>query len=138
MKNILAIFTVLTSSIVGCNSETEEQRIRREESEVIFEKVAAIVAKQFNIDVTSISRKTTFKELGSSPEDFATIIQAVQREFDVVIPNMAQDGIDTVEKDYQSGTVQSVANLVTIGDVFGDDFRERLGRPAKQDQEQLP
>ena len=65
---------------------------------MIFEKVAAIVAEQFGVDVKSITKETTFDGgLGADSLDIVELSMALDEEFGVEeLSEEALSGITTV------------------------------------------
>ena len=50
----------------------------------IFEKIAAIIADQFGVDESSITRETSFEEdLGADSLDIVVLTMSMEEEFDV-------------------------------------------------------
>ena len=50
----------------------------------IFEKIAAIIADQFGVDESTITRETSFEEdLGADSLDIVELTMSIEEEFDV-------------------------------------------------------
>lgn len=68
---------------------------------MIFEKLAALVAEQFNVDVDSITMDTSFSDdLNADSVDIVDLSMALEEEF----------GIEEVEEDEAS-------SIITVGDL---------------------
>ena len=50
---------------------------------MIFEKVCALIAEQFNVDADSITMDTSFEELGADSLDIVELSMALEEEFDI-------------------------------------------------------
>lgn len=68
---------------------------------MIFEKLAALLAEQFSVDVDSITMDTTFEDLNADSLDIVEMTMAVEEEF----------GLENMEDEDLSGIV-TVADLV--------------------------
>ena len=68
---------------------------------MIFEKIAALLAEQFGMDVDSITMDTSFEDLGADSLDIVELTMAVEEEF----------GLENMDEDDLSG-VATVADLV--------------------------
>ena len=68
---------------------------------MIFEKLAALLAEQFSVDVDSITMDTSFEDLGADSLDIVELTMAVEEEF----------GLENMDEDDLSG-VATVADLV--------------------------
>lgn len=56
-----------------------------------FEKVAAIIAENKDLDAASIKRESTFEELGFDSLDTVELVMAFEEEFDISIELEGQD-----------------------------------------------
>ena len=68
---------------------------------MIFEKVCALIAEQFNVDADSITMDTSFEELGADSLDIVELSMALEEEF----------GVEEMQEDDLSG-ISTVADLV--------------------------
>ena len=68
---------------------------------MIFEKLAALLAEQFSVDVDSITMDTSFEDMGADSLDIVELTMAVEEEF----------GLENMDEDDLSG-VATVADLV--------------------------
>ena len=68
---------------------------------LIFEKIAALLAEQFSVDADSITMETTFEDLGADSLDIVELTMAVEEEF----------GLEDMDEDDLSG-IATVADLV--------------------------
>ena len=68
---------------------------------MIFEKIAALLAEQFSVDVDSITMDTSFEDLGADSLDIVELSMALEEEF----------GVEEMEEDDLSG-VSTVSDLV--------------------------
>ena len=50
---------------------------------MIFEKIAALLAEQFSVDVDSITMDTSFEDLGADSLDIVELSMALEEEFGV-------------------------------------------------------
>lgn len=64
---------------------------------MIMERVKAVVAQQFDVDEDDITGDTSFKDLGAEEFDIAEFLDALSDEFELEIPEYAQDKIETVD-----------------------------------------
>ena len=63
---------------------------------MIFEKVCALIAEQFNVDADSITMDTSFEDLGADSLDVVDMLMSLEDEFDVEIPDEEIERIRTV------------------------------------------
>ena len=63
---------------------------------MIFEKVAALLAEQFSVDVESVTMDTTFEDLGADSLDTVELIMEFEKEFGISIPDDKAEKIATV------------------------------------------
>ena len=68
---------------------------------MIFEKLAALLAEQFSVDVDSITMDTTFEDLNADSLDIVELTMAVEEEF----------GLENMDEDDLSG-ISVVGDLV--------------------------
>lgn len=68
---------------------------------MIFEKLAALLSKQFGVDVDSITMDTSFEDLGADSLDIVEMTMAVEEEF----------GLEDMDEEDLSG-ISTVADLV--------------------------
>ena len=68
---------------------------------MIFEKLAALLAEQFSVDVDSITMDTTFEDLSADSLDIVEMTMAVEEEF----------GLEDMDEEDLSG-ISTVADLV--------------------------
>ena len=68
---------------------------------MIFEKLAALLAEQFSVDVDSITMDTTFEDLNADSLDIVELTMALEEEF----------ALDEMEYEDLSG-IATVADLV--------------------------
>ena len=68
---------------------------------MIFEKLAALLAEQFSVDVDSITMDTTFEDLNADSLDIVELTMALEEEF----------GLEGMEAEDLSG-IATVADLV--------------------------
>ncbi|NBI68369.1 acyl carrier protein [Pseudoflavonifractor sp. 60] len=69
---------------------------------MIFEKLAALIAEQFNVDVDSITMDTSFSDdLNADSVDIVDLSMALEEEF----------GIDELEED-ETSSIATVGDLV--------------------------
>ncbi len=68
---------------------------------MIFEKIAALLAEQFSVDVDSITMDTSFEDLGADSLDIVELSMALEEEF----------GVEEMEEDDLSG-ISTVSDLV--------------------------
>ena len=69
---------------------------------MIFEKLAALIAEQFNVDVDSITKETSFSDdLNADSVDIVDLSMALEEEF----------GIDELGED-EASSISTVGDLV--------------------------
>ena len=69
----------------------------RKENKIMLEKVKEIVAESLNVEESTLSETTSFKEdLGADSLDIFQIIMGLEEEFDIEIPNEEAEKIVTV------------------------------------------
>lgn len=69
---------------------------------MVFEKIAEIIATQFDVDVDSISMETSFvDDLKADSLDVVEIIMAIEDEYSIEVPD------------------EKLENVKTVGDVVG-------------------
>ena len=68
---------------------------------MIFERIAALLAEQFSVDVDSITMDTSFEDLGADSLDIVELSMALEEEF----------GVEEMEEDDLSG-ISTVSDLV--------------------------
>lgn len=64
---------------------------------MIFEKVAAIIADNKDLDVASIKPESTFEELGFDSLDTVELVMAFEEEFGIAI-ELEDGGVKTVSE----------------------------------------
>ena len=62
--------------------------------DMIFEKIAALLAEQFSVDADTITMETTFEELGADSLDIVELTMAVEEEFG--LENMDEDDLSGI------------------------------------------
>ena len=68
---------------------------------MIFEKIAALLAEQFSVDVDSITMDTSFEDLGADSLDIVELSMALEEEF----------GLGEMEE-------EDIASIATVGDLY--------------------
>ena len=68
---------------------------------MIFEKIAALLAEQFGVEADSITMDTSFEDLGADSLDIVELTMAVEEEF----------GLENMDEDDLSG-ISVVGDLV--------------------------
>ena len=68
---------------------------------IIFEKIAALLAEQFGVEADSITMDTSFEDLGADSLDIVEMTMAVEEEF----------GLEDMDEEDLSG-ISTVADLV--------------------------
>lgn len=68
---------------------------------MVFEKIAAILAEQFGVEVDSITMETSFEDLGADSLDVVEVTMALDEEF----------GIGEMDEEDMSG-IATMADLV--------------------------
>lgn len=69
---------------------------------MVFEKIAEIIANQFDVEVDSISKETSFvDDLKADSLDVVEIIMAIEDEYGIEVPD------------------EKLENVKTVGDVVG-------------------
>ena len=63
---------------------------------MIFEKLAALLAEQFSVDVDSITMDTTFEDLNADSLDIVELTMALEEEFGVTIADEELPNMKTV------------------------------------------
>ena len=61
---------------------------------MIFEKLAALLAEQFSVDVDSITMDTTFEDLNADSLDIVELTMAVEEEFG--LENMDEEDLSGI------------------------------------------
>lgn len=61
---------------------------------MIFEKIAALLAEQFSVDVDSITMDTSFEDLGADSLDIVELSMALEEEFGV--SEMSEEEISAI------------------------------------------
>ena len=69
----------------------------RKENKIMLEKVKEIVAESLNVEESTLSETTSFKEdLGADSLDLFEMVMALEEEFEVEIPSEDLEQITTV------------------------------------------
>ncbi len=63
---------------------------------MVFDKIAAIIADQLDMDLGDITSESTFEDLGADSLDVVDVIMTLEDEFDMEIPDEAIEGMKTV------------------------------------------
>lgn len=64
---------------------------------MVFEKIAALIADQFGIDVSNITKDTSFTDdLSADSLDIVELIMAIEQEFDISINDEDVENVKTV------------------------------------------
>lgn len=63
---------------------------------MVYDKIAAIIADQLDMDLSDISTDSTFEDLGADSLDVVDVIMTLEDEFDMEIPDEAIEGMKTV------------------------------------------
>ena len=64
---------------------------------LVFEKVCSILAEQFGVDASTLTRETAFVEdLGADSLDLFELTMALEEEYDIEIPAEELEEIETV------------------------------------------
>ncbi len=63
---------------------------------MVYDKIAAIIADQLDMDLSDISAESTFEDLGADSLDVVDVIMTLEDEFDMEIPDEAIEGMKTV------------------------------------------
>ena len=69
----------------------------RKENKIMLEKVEEIVAESLNVEESTLSETTSFKEdLGADSLDLFEMVMALEEEFEVEIPTEDLENIKTI------------------------------------------
>ena len=69
----------------------------RKENKIMLEKVKEIVAESLNVEESTLSEATSFKEdLGADSLDLFEMVMALEEEFEVEIPTEDLENIKTI------------------------------------------
>ena len=69
----------------------------RKENKIMLEKVKEIVAESLNVEESTLSETTSFKEdLGADSLDLFEMVMALEEEFEVEIPTEDLENIKTI------------------------------------------
>ena len=69
----------------------------RKENKIMLEKVKEIVAQSLNVEESTLSETTSFKEdLGADSLDLFEMVMALEEEFEVEIPTEDLENIKTI------------------------------------------
>lgn len=63
---------------------------------MVYDKIAAVIAEQLDMDVEEITAESTFEDLGADSLDVVDVIMTLEDEFDIEIPDEAIEGMKTV------------------------------------------
>ncbi|MCC8132122.1 MAG: acyl carrier protein [Oscillospiraceae bacterium] len=63
---------------------------------MVFDKIAAIIADQLDMEVEDITTESTFEDLGADSLDVVDVIMTLEDEFDMEIPDEAIENMKTV------------------------------------------
>ncbi len=63
---------------------------------MVYDKIAAIIADQLDMDIEDITSDSTFEDLGADSLDVVDVIMTLEDEFDMEIPDEAIEGMKTV------------------------------------------
>ncbi len=79
-------------------------------SETIEQKVIQVIAQSQKVPVETVTRDTTFEEIGMTSLDALALIFDLEEEFNISIPNEEAMGLRTVRE-----AVESVTKLLGEG-----------------------
>lgn len=63
---------------------------------MIFNKVKTIIANQIQIEENTIQENTTFADVNADSLDVVEVLMALEKEFNIIIPDEAVDNLNTV------------------------------------------
>ncbi|MBQ2945483.1 MAG: acyl carrier protein [Clostridia bacterium] len=64
---------------------------------MVFEKIAALIADQFGIDASNITKDTSFTDdLSADSLDIVELIMAIEQEFDISVNDEDVENVKTV------------------------------------------
>lgn len=63
---------------------------------MIFNKVKTIIANQIQIEENTIQENTTFVDVNADSLDVVEVLMALEKEFNIIIPDEAVDNLNTV------------------------------------------
>ncbi len=63
---------------------------------MVYDKIAAVIADQLDMEVEEITAESTFEDLGADSLDVVDVIMTLEDEFDMEIPDEAIEGMKTV------------------------------------------
>ena len=63
---------------------------------MVYDKIAAIIADQLDMEESDITSESTFEDLGADSLDVVDVIMTLEDEFDIEIPDEAIEGMKTV------------------------------------------
>lgn len=63
---------------------------------MIYNKVKTIIANQIQIDEANIHEATTFSDVNADSLDVVEVLMALEKEFNIIIPDEAVDDLNTV------------------------------------------
>ncbi len=63
---------------------------------MVYDKIAAIIADQLDMEESDITSDSTFEDLGADSLDVVDVIMTLEDEFDIEIPDEAIEGMKTV------------------------------------------
>lgn len=63
---------------------------------MIFNKVKTIIANQIQIEESTIQENTTFADVNADSLDVVEVLMALEKEFNIIIPDEAVDNLNTV------------------------------------------
>ena len=65
---------------------------------MVFEKVATMIAEQFDVDEGEITPETTFEDIGADEVDINDLVIALEGEFDIEIDRNEINDINSVSQ----------------------------------------
>ena len=65
---------------------------------MVFEKVATMIAEQFDVDESEITPETTFEDIGADEVDINDLVIALEGEFDIEIDRNEINDINSVSQ----------------------------------------
>ena len=64
---------------------------------MVYEKIAEIIAVQFNVEESSINKDTSFRDdLNADSLDLVELVMAIEDEFDLEVEDEAMEDIETI------------------------------------------
>ena len=89
----------------------------RKENKIMLEKVKEIVAESLNVEESTLSETTSFKEdLGADSLDLFEMVMALEEEFEVEIPTEDLENIKTI------GDVEAIFRVASNLEILYSGF----------------